>query len=582
MNHLSFGAGPGDLDSGAAVPPNQQTEMESPRLAGRFGDPGQRGRCPSRSWIAACAAVLPGLFCSADGNPAERPNVLFIAVDDLKPWLGCYGHPVIKTPNIDRIASMGTVFRQNYCQVAVCGPTRISLLTGLRPDTTQVYNMGGEVFHLDTARKRAPHLKTIPGWFKDNGYTAIGFGKVFDGRNTDPGQDRRSWSDPKGVRWEWDNTLWPESPARGGYQNPETRRRIEEALKEAERRGIKNSRAVLDFLSTVEGTRPVCESMDLPDEAYAEGNVMAPPAVQAIRRFGKSGGPFFLAVGFYKPHLPFTAPKKYWDLYSPEDFMLEPVQSYPENGVQVAETGYIEGRGFHPVPVSGPIPEELQRHMMHGYAACVSYVDAQIGKLLQALEEQNLLDKTIICLWGDHGFHLGDKQIWGKHTNFEEATRAPLIIASPAMTGGRAEEEFMTEFIDVFPTLCELAGLEAPEGLAGKSLAGLMRGERLPVNRPAVSQYMRDADGQRVMGWAVRDRRYRYVEWRNITPEGGNFTLSGEVIGRELYDYDADPHETRSRAGDPEYSVILQEMIRQFDDVLSHLPARTEDGPRGR
>lgn len=524
--------------------------------------------------LKALLAALLSLATAHGAGPSPRPNVLFIAVDDLKPWLGCYGHPVVKTPHIDRLAERGTVFRNNYCQMALCGPTRLSLMTGLRPDTTQVYNMGGDIFHIDAARRRAPQLRTLPGHFKEHGYASIGFGKVLDGRNTDPGQDRQSWSDPKGVRWEWDSALYPVQPAGGGYQDPETRKKVEAALAEVERRGIKNKRARTDFLSTVEGSRPVCESMDLPDEAYAEGNVMAAPAVAAIRRFGQSGQPFFLAVGFYKPHLPFVAPKKYWDLYAPEDFALAPVQQYPAGGVSYAETDYIEARGFHPVPVEGPIPEPLQRHMMHGYAACISYVDAQVGKLLQALEEAGLADNTIVCLWGDHGFHLGDKQIWGKHTNFEEATRAPLIIAAPSIPGGRVEDEAMTEFVDVFPTLCDLAGLEPPQGLEGKSLTRLMRGERPVENKPAVSQYMRKLDDGLAMGWAIRTPRYRYVEWRRISSDGKDYTLSGKVLGTELYDYETDPHERRNLAADPEHGAVRAEMARRFGETLPHLPKR--------
>ncbi len=513
-----------------------------------------------------------GLSCFAEA-PFPR-NVLFIAIDDLKPWLGCYDHPVVKTPNIDRIAEMGTVFRRNYCQVALCGPTRMSLMTGLRPDTTQVYSMGGEIWHIDTARKRAPQLKTIPGHFKANGYTSIGFGKVFDSRNTGNGQDRQSWSDPKGVRWEWDSKLYPTHPSRGGYQSPVTRAKIEEGLAEAKKRGLTKKREINDFLSTVEGTRPVCESMDVPDEAYAEGNSMVVPGIKAIHRFGENKEPFFLAVGFYKPHLPFVAPKKYWDLYSPEDFELAPMQAYPANGISCAETDYVEARGFHPVPAEGPIPEDLQRHMLHGYAACVSYVDAQVGKLLQALEKEGLMDNTVICVWGDHGFHLGDKQVWGKHTNFEEATRAPLILASPAIPGGRVEDEVMTEFIDVFPTLCELTGIEPPQGLEGKSLTYLMRGERPLKNKPSVSQYLRNTDDGLVMGWAIRTPRYRYVEWRRTSSKDLRYTHSGEVLGRELYDYEADPNETRNFAGSPEYKTVLADMIRQFDKTLPHLPVR--------
>lgn len=530
--------------------------------------------------IVRKAVAVSLLFTVGKVRAEERQklNVLFIAVDDLKPWLGCYGDPVIQSPNIDRLATMGTVFQQNYCQVALCGPTRMSLLTGLRPDTTQVYNMGGEIYHIDTARKRAPWLKTIPGWFKENGYASLGFGKVFDDRNTGPGQDRQSWSDPAGVGWEWDHSLWPVQPARDGYQNPETRKLIEATFAEAKRLGKTETRQITDLFSATKGAHPVCECLDVPDEAYAAGNSIVLPALREIRQkgqaFHKTGSPFFIAVGFYKPHLPFVAPKKYWDLYSPDDFDLAPVQHYPENGVSFAETDYIEGRTYDPIPDTGPIPEELQRYMLHGYAACVSYVDAQVGKLLAALEEEGLLEQTVICLWGDHGFHLGDKQIWGKHTNFEEATQAPLIIASPNVLGGQVVDKSMTEFIDVFPTLCELAGVEEPVKLDGKSLVGLMRGTQSQVKLAAVSQYMRDAAGQKVMGWAIRNPRYRYVEWRRISSDGKNVSLSGEVVGTELYDYRQDPYESRNLAASSEYDDICKEMRGLFDEMLPNLPAR--------
>jgi arylsulfatase A-like enzyme len=349
---------------------------------------------------------------------------------------------------------------------------------------------------------------------------------------------------------------------------------LAEALAEMDRLGIKGKRKRTDYLSTYEGSRPVCEAIDVPDEAYAEYNVMAAPTIKAIERFGKNGKPFFLAVGFYKPHLPFVAPKKYWDLYSPKDFELAPMQNYPANGVAMAETPYNEGRGFHPVPEDGPISEELQRHMLHGYAACVSYVDAQVGKLLSALEQSGLMDDTIICLWGDHGFHLGDKEVWGKHTNFEQATRAPLIISSPSISGGIVEDVTMTEFVDVFPTLCELAELEAPAGLDGKSLVPLMRGKRLQRNAPAVSQYLRGSKEGEVMGWAIRTPRYRYVEWRKVSRKDLDYVFSGEVVGRELYDYKTDPNETRNLSTSPEYRDILEDLVKQFDEVLQYLPKR--------
>lgn len=509
---------------------------------------------------------------------AQPPNVLFIVIDDLKPWIGSFSHPVVQTPHIDRLAERGTVFLNNFSQVALCGPSRLSALTGLRPDTLQVYNHGVGRYQISESRRRAPHLETIPGFFLRHGYETIGFGKIFDGRNTGPGQDRDSWSGPGGVQWEWDDSLWPERPARGGYQCPDTRARIDAALQKAEERGITGREAMARFLAGIEGTRPAWENLDVPDEAYNEGNVMAAPAIRTIHkrapRYREGGEPFFLAVGFYKPHLPFVAPKRYWDLYDTADFELEPVQVYPENGVPFAETPYIEGRSYHYVPDEGPIPEEVQRNLLHGYAACVSYVDAQIGKLLDALEAEALCDHTIIVLWGDHGFHLGDKEIWGKHTVFEQANIAPLLIAAPSIPGGRVEDVHFTELTDIFPTLCELAELPPPQGLEGRSLAGLMRGEPEPTPGVSLSQYARMIDGVPIMGWSIRAPRYRYAEWREMRVVGMDHEFGSELLGIELYDYEADPHERRNRARDPEYQDVLKKLMSQFDDTLSYLPPR--------
>jgi len=521
-------------------------------------------------FLVGALIMLAGGFSSA----AEQKNVLFISIDDLKPWLGAYGHPIVKSPNIDRIAKEGAVFRRNYCQVAVCGPTRMSVLTGLRPDRTQVYNMGWELWHIDEARRRVPGLKTIPEYFKEAGYTTLGYGKVFDSRNTDKFQDKQSWSDPKGVRWNWDTSLYPVSPIGGGYQNPETRVVVAEALAEAKRRGLTKKQDRTEFFSTQKGVRPVVEAEDLPDEAYAEGNVMAAPAIKAIKRFGKTKEPFFLAVGFYKPHLPFVAPKKYWDLYDRNEFELAPFQEAPAGAYKHAIGDYNEGRTFDPVPMEGPISADLQREMMHGYAACVSYVDAQVGKLIAALEEAGLAENTIICIWGDHGFNLGDKQIWGKHNNFEEATRAPLIVMSPDLAGGIVEDTILTEFVDVFPTLCELAGLPPAPIMDGESLVGLMRGQAPTVNPPAVSQYLRATDDGSVIGWAIRTPRYRYVEWRKVKMVDRDYEWSGDVVGRELYDYQSDPLETRNHAGSPEYQSVVEIMQQLFDQTLPHLPNR--------
>ena len=354
--------------------------------------------------LTILAALLLAPFVgshAADVPATKKPNVLFIAIDDLKPLLGCYGASWIKSPNIDRLASRGTRFTANYCQVSFCAPSRFSLLTGLRPDTTHI--VVNPAKQDDLLRKRFPEIVTLPQHFKNNGWLTCAMGKVFDGRTVDDGHDTASWSVPYVRRFD-------EAP--GGLGKPP---------------GYQNKSTQQQVAAAAPGTQgPPVECGDVPDNAYYDG-AMARTGAAKIREFAKAKQPFFLAVGFLRPHLPFIAPKKYWDLYDRAKLPLAPFQTMPASSPHdlafYSNSGEL--RAWSDVPKTGPIPEALQRELIHGYAASVSYSDANVGLLMAALEESGALENTIVCVWGDHGWHLGEHGHWGKVTNYEDATRGP-------------------------------------------------------------------------------------------------------------------------------------------------------------
>ncbi len=323
--------------------------------------------------LVTALLLAPLAALHADDTPKQKPNILFIISDDLKPLLGCYGTSWIQSPNIDRLASKGTVFAASYCQVAFCAPTRFSLLTGLRPDSTGVYLNPDQ--SQDLLRTRLPEVVTLPQQFKNCVYITHPLHKVFDGRTVDQGHDAVSWTVPYGP-WE----MAPGAkPAPGGYQDPATKTRLADALKQGK---------------PVSG--PATEACDIPDNAYHDGGV-AHTAAKRIREFTKKEQPFFLAVGFVKPHLPFIAPKKYWDLYDRAALPLAPFQQLPQGSLHdlafYSDSGEL--RAYSDVPKTGPIPEAQQRELIHGYAACVSYIDAQVGLLMQTLADCGVADNTI-------------------------------------------------------------------------------------------------------------------------------------------------------------------------------------------
>ena len=458
---------------------------------------------------------------SPQARAARKTNVLFIAVDDLRPALGCFGDQVAVTPNIDKLAGRGTVFTRAYCQLAVCCPSRLSVLTGLRPDTIRVWDLKTHF------RETVPDAVTLPQLFKDHGYHTQSIGKIFHGSGA-PSQDPPSWSvDPL-----YDTT-----------RDPTLRYALPHNLAGE---GLKRS-------ST--------ESADVNDDQYVDGLVCL-AAETAIDNLAAAGSPFFLAVGFRKPHLPFCAPRRYWDLYDRQRIPLPESANHPMNAPELATRSWKELEGYTDIPTGERVTEQKVRELRHGYYACVSYIDGLIGRLLARLRERELEDRTIIVLWGDHGYHLGEQGLWTKANNYELSTRVPLIVAAQGQASRAQHCERLVELVDLYPTLTDLCGLKPPEGLEGRSLKPLLSAPGSPRTQAVFSQYPRDRTSHRhrrhgdIMGYAVRTERYRYVEWREWETQS--------VVARELYDHETDPHESLNIANDSAHAETLTHLAKHL------------------
>jgi iduronate 2-sulfatase len=446
---------------------------------------------------------------------AEKMNILMIAVDDLRPELNLFGEHGMVTPNFDRLAQQGTVFQRAYCQFAVCGPSRASLMSGLRPNRER-FIIDRRQPDVDTD---APGTLTLSKYLKANGYKTQSLGKIYHSRN----DDLDGWSLPP----------WRGPFLHNHYNLPEN----QTILKQNGRYG------------------PAFECADVPDEAYPDG-VMAAEAVRRIEEAAEDDQPFFMAVGFWRPHLPFNAPKKYWDLYPAEEIKLAGNPFPPKDVPEIAMHNSPEVIGYEGIPRPiDAMDDELARTLIHGYRACVSYSDANIGKLLDALERTGQADNTVIVLWGDHGWHLGENAQWGKESNFERALRTTLIAVDPLVSKGGEECDALVELVDIYPTLCELAGLKVPEHVEGTGFAPLLRDSSKDWKTAAFSCFVRpDRDKA---GMSVRTDRYRYTEWRDAA---GNFK------GHTLFDLRNDPQENVNIANDP----LQGQVVRRMKAVLSN------------
>lgn len=514
-------------------------------------------------------------------SQSAKPNILFIAVDDLKPIIGAYGNSIIKTPNIDRLAKRGTVFLNNYCQQAICGPTRASIMTGMRPDMTKIWDLKAKI------REVSPDIITLPQYLITQGYSTQGIGKVFDPRNVDEQNDKLSWS----VQYHKTEKKYYVAelgePAEGRYQLKETKAAVEKVISESLAKGMTKAEANAEANLKV---RPATENIDVPDNAYNDGaNILQSKDI--LKNLSKTGKPFFFAVGIAKPHLPFVAPKKYWDLYKTSEMPLAAFQEQSTNPISVAYHNAGEIRAYTDMPADlaktrqkdfgYTISTAKQQELIHSYYAAISYTDALVGDLLNTLDSLGLSKNTIVVLWGDHGWHLGDHNLWCKHSNFEEATRAPLIISSPGMNSNSTKS--LTEHVDIFPTLCDLAGLPIPPQLQGKSLKLVMQDPTVVVKKYATSQYPRSGVDEETgrsgfveantMGYSIRDGQYRFTIWMKNGFRTTKRYAEKDVIGMELYDYKVDPLETKNVSGEKKYQSITEkmktDMLHYFNSQVS-------------
>ncbi len=446
---------------------------------------------------------------SPDRKPEGKPNILFIAIDDLRPELGCYGADYIKSPNLDKLASSGTVFTQHFVQVPTCGASRFSMLTGMLPQTT--VHLSNEAFHkYISGQPETSEPETFIHHLKRNGYYTTGIGKIShyaDGLlygYTDPVSSERelphSWNELVFNPGKWE-TGWN---AFFGYASGENRQSLNRQVKPYEMGNVD-------------------------DPGYPDG-LTAALAVQKLKELSEKGKPFFLGVGFFKPHLPFNAPKKYWDMYNEDEIPLAPFPNIPENINNASLHGSGEFNGYllgeEKASLTQPLSDDYARKMRHAYFACVSYIDAQVGKLLDELEMSGLAENTIVVVWGDHGWHLGDQRVWGKHTIFERALKSAFIIKAPNTSSNGKTVDKVVSSIDIYPTLMELCEVEMPHQTDGKSLVPIMKNPLLQAWDDASYGYFRN-------GISLRTQHYRLTKY---------FRDQEPLI--ELYDHQTDPNET--------------------------------------
>lgn len=465
------------------------------------------------SFLFATALLLFASVATAQSPPK---NILFIGVDDLRVELGCYGARYMKTPNLDAFARQGLLFENAYCQQAVCAPSRISLMTGMRPDSTGVFDLDHP---LNTA---LPDAMSMPRFFKENGYRTVSLGKIYH-----HGQDDKAF---------WDVLDACSTPQ---YAGPRTLAMIAEQTQEAKQQKLKG-KALRQFIKG-----PAFESADVTDSTYSDG-VIADNAIEQLRQ--KDDRPFFLAVGFKKPHLPFVAPQKYWDMYDATEIEI-PSRTPPRGAADQATTSWGELRSYTGIPAKDDLSDEQTRVLIHGYRACVSYIDAQVGRVLEELDRQGLRENTIVVFWSDHGWKLGDYGDWCKHTNFELDTHVPLIFSGPGIPA-ETRSTALVEYIDIYPTLTQWCGLTTPKACEGQSLLPVFADPSLPGKKAAISQYPRGG-----MGYSIRSGNWRYTRWQR---------KDGKVVARELYDHSRSDIATKNVVELPEN----MNTVKQLDKLL--------------
>lgn len=522
--------------------------------------------------------LLLGLFNNALQAQKKQPNILFIGIDDLRPELACYGSPIAITPNLDAIAGKGILFNRAYCQEAICSPSRASLMTGARPETIKT------IENYSYFRDKNPDIVTLPQNLKANGYETVYCGKIFHPGYTD---EELSWSrQPVNIGKK-------EAALIGGY-----------ALKENQETFKKNKTEMIAKYGEAAklglGNGPAYEFADVPDNTFEDG-FNTDMAIATMKEMVKKGDkPFFLGLGFHKPHLNWVAPKKYWDMYDESKIPLTTQVNGPKDGAAMGLHASFELRTRFGIPKDGDITPEMAVKLKHAYLGCVSYVDAQIGRMVAALKEAGIADNTIIIVWSDHGWHLGEMGIWGKATDYEIATRVPLLIQTPDMPEKNRgkKSEALVELVDMYPTLCDLAGVPKPAHLEGQSFVPLLKDPNTKWKKAAFSlfpdpalrewaanplskgmretffgplikkveeriidqqkeKWDRDLFEKRLMGYTMRTDRYRLVIWKDMTKP------QSEPLFTELYDHKKDPTESVNIAAKKKRKV--KKLVAQFE-----------------
>ena len=482
----------------------------------------------------------------------QKPNILFVSVDDLRPEIGCYGNAEIKTPSFDAFAKTGTTFLKAYCQSAVCAPSRASVMTGLRPDSTRVWDLRGKF------RINLPDVVTMPQHFHKHGYYTVSMGKIF--HNHMP--DRVSFDEPDLRPKKYMTPDLIDREPESFYHDEELNRELAEVRK---RRLEKNPNRYADGWAYGVAT----ESFDGPDNQFYDG-AQTDLAIETMRRLKKKDQPFFLALGYYRPHLPFVAPKRYWDLYERDKISLASNPFLPKNSPVMAMNSMYELRACYDLehvkhPSEFQFDQATARRLKHGYFASVSFVDACFGKLMQGLEELGLAENTIVVLWGDHGWKLGEHGSWCKQSNYDIDIRVPLMIRVPNHPAAGSKTDAIVELVDLYPTVCDSAGVPIPKIMEGTSAKPLFATPNQKWKSGAFSQFHRapriTPDKGRYMGSSLVTDRYHYVEWRTWDHIKG---VAGELKAVELYDQQSDPKENTNIADAEENKAVIVELAEQL------------------
>ncbi|QWX83018.1 sulfatase [Cellulophaga sp. HaHaR_3_176] len=505
------------------------------------------------SYLLLTLSLLIIFSCEKPKKEVIKPNILFISIDDLRPTLGAYEDPTAITPNIDQLASEGMTFRQTFSQVGVCAPSRASLMTGIRPDSTRVWHLG------DKFRNINPNTVTMPQHFSKFGYHTVNLGKIF--HNYMP--DSISWDEPDLRPAQYLQSDWLKRDGETFYISEEVNR--SQAIKRDSLLKLRPERYADGW-----NTGPAWEAAAVHDTMYYDG-AQTELAKKTLTRLAKNDTPFYMGLGYFRPHLPFTAPKKYWDLYDPNKIPLAANQNVPENAPGHTMNSMYELRhydGFNQIghPESSyRMDEDTSRKLKHGYYASVSYVDALLGNLISHMKDIGIYENTIIILWGDHGWKLGEHNSWGKMTNYNIDLQVPMIIRYPNQENRGAQTFEITELIDMFPSLCELAEIEVPDYMQGTSFVPLIKNPKRPWKDAAFSQFHRRpkhaADGKRYMGYSLNTKKYHYIEWYSWDNTTGT---RGELKNLELFDRENDPNETVNIAAQKSLSKTIKALSEKL------------------